>query len=175
MGCWTENIYICVFVVLANIIHLPLLSRLFLRLPQTQSQFGRQGDWAFAPVSGSRAALQRPIQHPEWEARPACHQGQVQGPDWGGGGEEGPALTAPHVIAVINHQISAQYSGLLKATECRTVLLFCFAFVLIYDNFVLCCCRRASVTRTSGKGVWKMLWRFVFVCVLCLTLFHGET
>lgn len=86
-----------VFVLLANIIHFPRLSRL--RLPQTQPQFGRQGDWAFAPLSGSRAALQRPIQHPEREARPACHQRQVQGPDWGGGGEEGPA---PRVNAVIN-------------------------------------------------------------------------
>lgn len=75
--------------VLASIIHPTFLSGLRLRLPQTQSQFGRQGDWAFAPVSGSRAALQRPVQHPKRKACPACHQGQVQGPDWGGGGEEG--------------------------------------------------------------------------------------
>lgn len=146
------------FVALTIIINLLILFCLCLRLPQTQPQFGRQRDWAFAPVSGSRAALQRPIQHPEREARPACHQGQVQGPDWGGGGEQGPTLTAPHVIAAIKHQISPfTILRTVKATEYRNVPLFCSVLLLCLFEIILCCCvageraLRIRVAKVSGK------------------------
>lgn len=126
--------------------------RLCLRLSQTQPQFGRQGDWAFSPVSSPGPALQRPIQHPQREARAACHQGQVQGPDRGGRGEEAP---------VANY---FQPPDFRPVKSSRTKTWFSVALVFMGDNFVLCYCRRASATHTSGRGVWKVLWRFVFVC-----------
>lgn len=59
-----------------------------LRLPQTQSQFRREGNWPIAAVSSSRAAFQRQIQHAKRKTSPAGHLGQVQKPDRRGGGEE---------------------------------------------------------------------------------------
>lgn len=138
------------------------LLRLCCRFPQAQSQFGWEGDQAFTPVSGTRAALQRPIQHPKREARTARHQRQVQGPDWRGGGEEGTRISVD--FSAIPRTVKA--SKYINAPFCS--LLF-FPFVFIWDNFVLCCCRRASATPMSGRGAWKALWRFVFVCVLYLT------
>lgn len=35
---------------------------------------------------------------------------------------------------------------------------FCVFFVALVR-----CCRRVSATHTSGRGVWRMLWRFVAV------------
>lgn len=56
----------------------------------------------------------------------------------------------------------------LKAAEHRRFLLCSF-------EIILCCCRRANATHTSGRGVWKVLWRSVFVCIPCSTSSHGQT
>lgn len=106
------------------------------RFSQTQPQSGRQGDQALASVSGARTSLQRSLQHAERKARSARHQGQVQGPDRGGGGE-----------------------GLrLRRTRFHPLRTQTDVFVALVNS-----CRRASATHTSGKGAWKTPWRFVSV------------
>lgn len=77
------------------------------------------------------------------------------------------------VLLISGFQHSTQNCSRLR--HMNLCFLLCFALVFIRDNSVLCCCRRASATRTSGKGVWKMLWRLVFVYFLCLTQSYGKT
>lgn len=117
------------------------LSSCGVRLPQTQPQSGRQRDRTFSSLPGAGAEhLQRPLQHPEREAGAARHQGQIQGPDWRGGGE---------------HSCQSTLSQQLKSKAASPFEIIRFPRR----------CRRASATRTSGRGVWKTLWRLVLsVC-----------
>lgn len=61
--------------------------------------------------------------------------------------------------------------GHLPAPQTQTHFITCFNvtntdFCVFVD--LMRCCRRANAMHTSGKGVWKMLWRFVGVLCLCV-------